>query len=99
MTRSEKLWETYNFVKLDNTAEENPKSKCEQHNSDVCSLKGAYVGLHGQARKSAERMPWHQEPKKDVAIYEKLRGAESRRYIRRYPNGETRPGASPVNPY
>ena len=37
-------------------------------------------------------MPWHQEPKKDVAIYEKPRGAESRRYIRGYPNGETRLG-------
>ena len=35
-------------------------------------------------------MPWHQEPTKDVAIYEKLRGAESRRNIRRYPNGAIR---------
>ncbi len=35
-------------------------------------------------------MPWHQEPKKDVAIYDKPRGAESRRYIRGFPNGETR---------
>ena len=35
-------------------------------------------------------MPWHWEPMKDVAIYEKPRGAESGRYIRGYPNGETR---------
>ena len=35
--------------------------------------------LHnGQARKSVRGMPWHQEPKKDVAIYEKPREAESR---------------------
>ena len=32
----------------------------------------------GQATKSAWRMPWRQEPKKDVAICEKPRGAESR---------------------
>ena len=32
----------------------------------------------GQARKSARGMPWHWEPTKGVAIYEKPRGAESR---------------------
>ena len=34
--------------------------------------------LTGQAKKSARGMPWHWEPKKDVAIYEKPRVAESR---------------------
>ena len=34
--------------------------------------------LAGQAKKSARGMPWHWEPKKDVAIYEKPRVAESR---------------------
>ena len=29
----------------------------------------------GQAGKGAGRMPWHQEPKKDVISCEKLRGA------------------------
>ena len=28
----------------------------------------------GQARKSARRMPWHQEPKKDAISCDKLRG-------------------------
>ena len=28
---------------------------------------------HGQARKSVRGMPWHQEPTKDVAIYDKPR--------------------------
>ena len=32
----------------------------------------------GQAKKSARGMPWHWEPMKDVAIYEKPREAESR---------------------
>jgi len=35
-------------------------------------------------------MPWRQEPMKDAAGCEKLRGVASRRYIRRCPNGETR---------
>ena len=34
-------------------------------------------------------MPWHQEPMKDVISCDKLRGAANKRYIRRYPNGET----------
>ena len=32
---------------------------------------------NGQARKSVRGMPWHQEPKKDVAIYDKPRLGES----------------------
>ena len=35
-------------------------------------------------------MPWHQEPTKDVAIYDKPRLAESRRMTRGFPNGATR---------
>ena len=42
---------------------------------------------NGQATKSTRGMPWHREPKKDVTNCEKLRGAVSKRYIRRYPNG------------
>ena len=41
-------------------------------------------------------MPWHWEPTKDVVNCEKLRGAVNRRYIRRFPNGATRPGSYPV---
>ena len=43
----------------------------------------------GQAKKSARGMPWHQEPTKDVTSCDKLRGAANKRYIRRFPNGET----------
>ncbi len=42
-----------------------------------------------QATKSIGWMPWHQAPKKDVAGCEKLRGAASKRYIRRCPNEGT----------
>ena len=50
----------------------------------------------GQATKGTRWMPWRQEPMKDVAGCEKLRGVASRRYIRRCPNGETRLGSCPV---
>ena len=39
-----------------------------------------------QAKKSIRRMPWHQEPKKDVTSCDKLWGAANERYIRRFPN-------------
>ena len=42
-----------------------------------------------QANKSTRRMPWHQEPKKDVTSCDKLRGAANKRYIRRFLNVET----------
>ena len=42
-----------------------------------------------QANKSIRRMPWHQEPMKDVISCDKLRGAANKRYIRRFPNVET----------
>ena len=44
-----------------------------------------------QARKSTGRMPWHQEPMKDVTSCDKLRMSK---YLttRRFPNGETRLG-------
>ena len=41
-----------------------------------------------QANKSIRRMPWHQEPKKDVISCDKLRGAANK-LIRRFPNVET----------
>jgi hypothetical protein len=34
-------------------------------------------------------MPWQKQAMKDVASCDKLRGAAHRRYIRRFPNGET----------
>ena len=37
-------------------------------------------------------MPWRQEPMKDADGCEKPRGAVIKRYIRGYPNGETRSG-------
>ena len=43
-----------------------------------------------QANKSTGRMPWHQEPMKDVVSCDKLWGVANRRYIHRFPNGETR---------
>ena len=41
-------------------------------------------------------MPRHQEPKKDVTNCDKLRGAVSERYIRRFPNGAIQPEESLV---
>jgi hypothetical protein len=35
-------------------------------------------------------MPWRQGPKKDVVDCDKSRGAVCGRYIREFPNGETR---------
>jgi hypothetical protein len=43
-------------------------------------------------------MPWRQGPKKGVDDCDKLRGAVIRRYIRRYPNGETRLGETQAPP-
>ena len=40
--------------------------------------------------KSARGMPWHWEPMKDVAIYDKPRLVESRHLTRGFPNGATR---------
>jgi hypothetical protein len=37
-------------------------------------------------------MPWQLEPKKDVAICDKPRGADKRALIRGCPNGETPSG-------
>ena len=36
------------------------------------------VTFLGQANKSARGMPWHQEPMKDVASCDKLRGAANK---------------------
>lgn len=48
--------------------------------------------LCGQVSKSKRWMPWHLEPKKDVEICDKPRGADNRAVIRGFPNGETPPG-------
>ena len=45
-----------------------------------------------QVFKSKRWMPWHLEPKKDVVICDKPRGADKRAVIRGFPNGETPPG-------
>ena len=47
------------------------------------------IKKEGQATKSARGMPWHWEPMKDVVNCDKLRGAVSKHYIRRFPNGAT----------
>jgi hypothetical protein len=39
--------------------------------------------------KSAWRMPWLSEAKKDVTSCDKLRGGANIHYIRRFPNGAT----------
>jgi hypothetical protein len=44
----------------------------------------------GEATKSLWWMPWRQVPMKDVGHCDKPRGAVNRRYIRGFPNGETR---------
>jgi hypothetical protein len=41
-------------------------------------------------------MPWHLEPKKDVAICDKPRGVDKRALIRGSPNGETPHDASAI---
>ena len=51
-----------------------------------------------QVFKGARWMPWHQEPKKDVGIFDKPRGVDNQTVIRGFPNGETRLEASPVTP-
>ena len=52
---------------------------------------GGCVGFDvcGEAVKGARWMPWHQEPKKDVATCDKPRGVGKRTVIRGCPNGET----------
>ena len=61
------------------------------------------VGLNvldfGQAIKGTRWMPWRQEAMKDVGSCEKLRGVANQTVIRRFPNGETRPGSCPVIPH
>jgi hypothetical protein len=51
---------------------------------------------YSQVTKGLRWMPWRQEPMKDARDCEKLRGAVNEALIRRYPNGETRPGSCPV---
>ena len=41
-------------------------------------------------------MPWHLEPKKDVAICDKPRGVDKHTVIRGSPNGETPLGGVPT---
>ncbi len=60
-------------------------------NSRACVLRREQY--FGQARKGRRWMPWWQEAMKDVVSCEKLRGAAKQALIRRYPNGETRPGS------
>ena len=49
-----------------------------------------------QATKGMRWMPWQSEAMKDAGACEKLRLAGKHAMIRRYPNGETRPGSSLV---
>ena len=50
----------------------------------------------GQISKSKRWMPWHLEPKKDVAICDKPRGVDKHTVIRGCPNGETPLGGVPT---
>ena len=43
-------------------------------------------------------MPWQKQAMKDVVSCDKLRGAANRRYIRRFPNGETLGGKTAERP-
>ena len=45
--------------------------------------------LYGQATKRIRWMPWQLEAMKDVAICDKLGEVDNKRYIPRFPNGET----------
>ena len=47
------------------------------------------ISTEVQANKSTERMPWHQEPMKDVTSCDKPRGAANKHYIRGFPNEGT----------
>lgn len=49
-----------------------------------------------QVFKSKRWMPWHLEPKKDVAICDKPRGVDKHTVIRGCPNGETPLGGVPT---
>lgn len=49
-----------------------------------------------QVFKSKRWMPWHLEPKKDVAICDKPRGTDKQVLIRGCPNGETPLGGVPT---
>ena len=57
----------------------------------------SYSCMWCQVLKSKRWMPWQLEPKKDVAICDKPRGADKRALIRGCPNGET-PGGVVIRP-
>ena len=47
-------------------------------NVELRICKNIMMNRRGQAKKGAGRMPWHQEPMKDVTSCEKLRGAANK---------------------
>ena len=60
----------YNVAKQEN----NKKPICETHVIE----KRTDIKRKVQAKKSARRMPWHWEPKKDAISCDKLRGAANK---------------------
>src|SRR5215217_260467 len=79
--------------------------RCDRSLVNFRSLRVAAIDSNScsQVSKSRRWMPWHLEPKKDVVICDKPRGADKRALIRGSPNGETplgaamRPGDSRLN--
>jgi hypothetical protein len=73
-----------------------PRRRSREWRSDLeNSITSASI-YRSQVTKGLRWMPWRQEPMKDARDCEKLRGAVNEALIRRYPNGETRPGSCPV---
>ena len=58
----------------------NNYNEAEEEKSDSRAIIQRTKGFEhkGQAKKGAGRMPWHWEPTKDVASYDKPRGVASR---------------------
>ena len=59
-----------------------------------CCGRDSINSCSGQVSKSRRWMPWHLEPKKDVAICDKPGGADKRASIPGCPNGETPSGVA-----
>ena len=83
-----------NLLSRDN---KKPKRKKAEEETERCAT---LCARRGQAKKSTGRMPWHQEPKKDVTSCEKLRGGANIQRsadIRMGKPGRENPGHHAVN--
>ena len=86
----------YNFTErwINDTKRKKPfqcdKKSCLRNSSNSKEENESYTdSKEVQANKSTGRMPWHQEPMKDVTSCDKLRLAANKRMTRRFPNEET----------